>query len=324
MDLSVVIPFAGEYPLALTTVASVYEELRDRGIEFEVIAVDNDCPEWRAQLQKNASPEGGALVNQVSGDGRSRSREALEAAAKSHSWLKVVEYTERLSHWQAKNVGVRASSGKYLWFCDAHVIVPRDNLWEMLSWFHFENHGRGSVHFADTYKLLEAKPNQYKLKNELDKGFIGYALSGWHPKPDPYEVPAASSCGMLTTRALWDRLGGWPQKHSYSGGEHFWNFVLATLGEPKYLWTRGFLRHHGAPRDYHWTLDGYIWNQCAAMYMIGGQALALKYIDHRKGRPEALAGILSDVLSECFEQRQAIKKQQTISIEEWVKQWQNG
>ncbi|MEW6265759.1 MAG: hypothetical protein AB1641_22020 [Thermodesulfobacteriota bacterium] len=328
MHLSVIIPYAGEHPHVIHTIASVHHELDGRDIDYEIIAVDNHCPEFEAQgrlcpkvIEKGFRCQ--KLMDQGYVD--RRSRESVDAAAGLHPWLKSLDYTERLCHWQAKNVGVRASSGHLLWFCDAHCAVPRGVLWDMFRYY-WLNHDRldGSLHLANTYKLLEAKPNPYKLVNRLDQGFIGYALTRWTYSVTPdgvIEVPAASTCGMMTTRALWDSLGGWPQKYAYGGGENFWNFVLATMGKKKWLWTRGFLRHQGEPRDYHYTGDGLVWNRCAAMLMVGGQALAERYIRHCPGDPATLRAILEDVLSSCSLQRAQIAARQTIGINDWIKEW---
>ena len=307
MDLSIIIPYAGEYPSLFFTVASIHEELRDRGIEFEVIAIDNHCPELEAQGHKDR-----------------RSRKGLDAAAGIHSWLKSLEYSERLSHWQAKNVGVRASTGRVLWFCDSHCLAPRNALWKMFQFFR-DNHKQlnGTLHLANTYKLLEKRPDMYKLREELDRGFIGYSLTPYQHRDAPYEAPCASSCGMMMTRSLWEELGGWPQRFAYSGGEHFINFVLATLGKKKWMFTGGFLRHHGAPRDYHYTYEGLVWNQCAAMYMVGGRELAEKYIRHKQGREKVLQAILTDVLLCCGQQRASIKKKQVVDIYDWAGQWKS-
>ena len=306
MDLSIIVPYAGEYPSLFFTVASIFEDLRDRGIEFEVIAIDNHCPELEAQGHKDR-----------------RSRKGLDAAAGIHSWLKSLEYKERLSHWQAKNVGVQASTGRVLWFCDSHCVIPRDTLWNMFQFFQ-DNHKllNGTLHLANTYKLLEKRPDMYKLRAELDQGFIGYSLTPYQHRSRPYEVPCASSCGMMLNRSLWDDLGGWPQRFAYSGGEHFTNFVLATMGKRKWMFTGGFLRHHGAPRDYHYTYEGLVWNQCAAMYMVGGRELAEKYIQHKDGRPEKLKEILGDVLMQCHDQRLHVKAQQIVNIYDWAFQWE--
>ena len=52
-----------------------------------------------------------------------------------HPWLKYVEYKDKLSHWQAKNAGVAASTGEVLWFCDAHCIAPVEDLPNMAYYY---------------------------------------------------------------------------------------------------------------------------------------------------------------------------------------------
>ena len=47
-DLSIIIPFAGEYPQVLFTVQSIAESLHGK-IDFEIIVVDNYCKELETQ-----------------------------------------------------------------------------------------------------------------------------------------------------------------------------------------------------------------------------------------------------------------------------------
>ena len=306
MDLSIIIPYAGEFPTLVFTVASIYEELRGHDIEFEIMVIDNNCKELRAQ-----------------GFDDDRSRKAIEAAAQLHPWLKSLEFRDYLSCWQARNLGSQSSSGRVLWFCDAHCIVPSGMLLGMYRYY-AEHHEQldGSLHLANTYQILEKRPDMYKLKPELDRGFIGYSLTPYRHQESPYEVPCASSCGMMITRKLWNLLGGYPQHYAYSGGEHFINFVQATMGKKKWIYTGGFLRHHGARRDYHFTHYGLVWNQCASMYMIGGRALAEKYIKHKEGQPQRLKEILANVLYRCQVQRERIKALQTVDIYDWASDWE--
>ena len=62
-------------------------------------------------------------------------------------------------------------------------------------------------------------------------------------------------------------------------------------------------------------------NRLIAMYMIGGEKMAEKYIRFTKGRQDVLQAILEDVLAKCRDHRDHIKEQQVISIEDWVKKW---
>lgn len=305
-DLSVIIPFCNEYPQVMFTVQNIAQELRDRA-DFEIIAVNNYCDEVKAQ-----------------GREEDKGHEALAACQRGNPWLKVLSYKEKLSHWQAKNMGVRESSAPFLWFCDAHCIVSRDSLFNMFSWYR-DHHEQldGTIHLPLTYKILEWHRLIYKLVAELGHGYVHYSFTPYRPHDEPFRVPCMSTCGMMMSRKLYDEVGGWPVELGiYGGGENFMNFTLAVLGKTVNIFPAEPLFHHGEKRGYHWNGDDYTRNLAIANYVFGGHNLAARFIEHRKGNKEVLQTILDDVLTKVAPHRQMIKAKQKISIEEWISQWQ--
>ena len=257
-ELSVIIPYCNEFPQNLFTIQHIAQELN--GLDFEILAVNNFCNEAAAQGREQDS-----------------GFEAIEAAAKINPWLKSYHYKDKLSHWQAKNYGVKHASGRFLWFVDAHCIVSKDA--GRLMFQHYkDNHPslNGTIHLPLTYKILESRKLIYKLVTDLEKGIIDYRFTGWN-EPSNYtvEVPCMSTCGMMMTREIYDELGGWPAELGiYGGGENFINFTLATLGYTKHVVPKGCLYHHGAKRGYNWNYNDYHRNRTIAAFIYGGEVLA--------------------------------------------------
>ncbi|MBU2052599.1 glycosyltransferase [Patescibacteria group bacterium] len=303
--LSVIVPFCNEYPQVLFTIQSIAQELKGRA-DFEILAVDNYCDDVAAQGREN--DKGG---------------DAIAACTKGNPWLKYLKYTEKLSHWQAKNYGVKQAAGDVLWFCDAHCVVSRDSLWPMYEYYkNHHNRLNGTLHLPLTYKILEWHSLIYKLLNEIDHGSLEYRFTPFRPAVSPYRVPCMSTCGMMMTREIYDKLGGWPAELGiYGGGEHFINFTLAVLGRTVNIFPAGPLFHHGEKRGYEWNYDDYTRNRTIATYVFGGQALAERFIAHRKGDKVVLRGILSDVIIKCAAHRRHIKHLQKMSIEHWLTQF---
>lgn len=301
-ELSVVIPFVNEYPQVIFTIQSIAQELRDR-VDFEIIAVDNSCKEVEAQGRQS--------------DG---SGSAVSGSTGVNPWLKYLKYEDKLSHWQAKNLAIKASTAPFLWFCDAHCIVGRDALFDMF--LYYRNHHQelnGTLHLPLTYKILESRRLIYKLHDNYEAGEVHYKFTPLRRDDGPFQVPCMSTCGMMMTRNLYDDLGGWPEELGiYGGGENFINFTLAVLGKTINIFPGPPLHHHGEKRGYHWNGDDYTRNRTIATYMFGGEALARKFIQHRKGNPQILNRILEDILSRCRPHREFIKARQQISIEEWL------
>jgi len=304
-DLSVIIPFCNEYPQNIFTIQNIAQELRDR-VDFEIIAVNNFCPEVKAQGREE--DKGG---------------EVLKASQKGNPWLKVLSYEKKLSHWQAKNMAVKHSSAPFIWFCDAHCIVSRNSLFRMFEYYR-DNYKElnGTLHLPLTYKILEWHRLIYKLVAEPETGDIHYSFTPYRPQDSPYQVPCMSTCGMMMTRELFDDLGGWPEELGiYGGGENFINFTLAVLGKTVNIFPSGPLFHHGEKRGYHWNGDDYTRNRTIANYVFGGKRLAEKFIEHRKGNKDVLQGILNDVLEKARPHREMIREKQQIGINEWLSSW---
>ncbi len=298
--------YMNEYPQIMFTVQSIAQELRDR-VDFEILVVDNTCPESDKQpYEKDKSGEvmkGSVRVNQP--------------------WLKYLNYTNKLSHWQSKNFGVQHSTGEFLWFCDSHCIIARDALYNMFCYYK-EHHEElnGSIHLPLTYKILESRKTMYKLVVDHDRAWYHYSLTGYRHEEAPYEVPAVSTCGMLMTRKLYNELGGWPVEMGiYGGGENFTNFTKAVMGKKKWMFPGNALHHHGEKRGYHSDYTDTARNRCIATYMFGGRELAAKMIQNTKGSQDVLQAVLQDVFTKCAKHRERIKQQQVIDVISWCKEW---
>lgn len=303
-ELSVIIPFCREYPQVLFTVRNIAEELRDR-VDFEIITVNNFCEEIGA------------------GNEDDKGHEALAATMKGNHWLKAISYNKKLSHWQAKNVGVQISSGYILWFCDAHCMIQRNSLYNMFEYYR-KNHEeiKGTLHLPLTYKIMEWRRLIYKLVNNIENGEVHYSFTPFRSAQEPYAVPCMSTCGMMMARYLYDDLAGWPRELGiYGGGENFINFTLAVLGYNIFIWPDGVLHHHGEKRGYSWNYDDYTRNRTIATYIFGGADLAASFIEYRKGNKKALQEILNNVFQTCSDHRAWIKSRQIMTIEEWLLKW---
>ena len=309
MELSVIIPFCNEYPQILFTIRSIASDLENRGIDFEIIAVNNHCPQ---NEEKGREDDGGG--------------NAVAACAKLHSWLKYIHYTDKLSHWNAKRVAVARSKGSVLLFVDGHVSFTRDAVYGMWD-FYTSNYERlnGSLHLPLTYKILESRKLIYKLV--VDEGkFYNYSFTGFpgrtYPIDEVFEVPCMSCCGIMMSRQIYDCTGGWPEELGvYGGGENFMNYTLSVLGKKKWIYPFGTCFHHGDKRGYEYWYDDYIRNRILAHYLFGGEQVARDFVSIAKGRPEVLNQLLDDVMQKTKAHRSLIKSRQQIHITEWVKPW---
>jgi len=169
MKLSCIIPFCREYPQNMFTIKNIAEELRGR-VDFEILAVDNYCDQ--AKQQTYTCKQCGATHQTFEND---KGGEAIKACERMWPWLKYVQYGDKLSHWNAKNYGVKKSTGDILWFCDAHCIIHRDSLFNMFEYY-INYCMNGTLHLPLTYKILEAHRTIYKPVFKPEEGLYHYTL----------------------------------------------------------------------------------------------------------------------------------------------------
>lgn len=345
-DLSIIIPFVGEYPQVLFTIqATAQSLLQSDNIDFEIIAVDNWCDESKEQANKSAISaisktkqcwDENILTPQAIFDIHKSiyptydnpSGASIKACARGNDWLKYVKYEDRLSHWQAKRVGVENSEGDILLFMDAHCIP--NGIEEMFyeytklpkrTGLDYDYKFKGTLHMPLTYKILEWRKLIYKMKIEQDY-FFHYSFTGFREDRDSYEVPCMSTCGMMISREIYDAVGGWPTGLGiYGGGENFMNYTLSVCGYKKFIYPNATLFHHGEKRDYHWIYDDHVKNRMIAHYLFGGISLLKNFVSISKGRPVVLDRLAAEAIDEHREQREKIKSIQRYSIYEWVKNW---
>ena len=307
-ELSIIVPYVQEWPTIVFTIRNLAEELRDRA-DFEIMAVDNYCDQVAMQHK----------VQDVEND---RAGAQLAAVQRGHKWLKPLRYKDKLSHWQAKNLGVQNSTGKYLFFADAHCVVSRDTIYNMLQYIKTRDPLEGTLHPPLTYHIMEYHKLIYKLRVNLEAGDVYYSFTPFRPSDKPYEVPCMSTCGMMMSRELYDYIGGWPTELGiYGGGESFINYTLAVLGKKKQIFPPNPLCHHGDKRGYHYIGDDFTRNICIATYIFGGKELALTLMRNRKGDQGVLMSIYQDVIKKCEPHRELIKSKQEMTIQEWLRMW---
>ena len=313
--LSCVIPYCNEWPMNVFTIKNISEELRDRA-DFELIAVNNYCDEVAGQPGNIRSDD-------------DKAGEQLKGVMRGHKWLKALDYNKKLSHWQAKNAAVANSTGKWLFFCDAHCVISRDALFKMFDFVSKEvDPMEGTFHLPLTYHIMEYHSLCYKLVANLNIGELGYSFTPYRPETNGtspfYEVPCMSTCGMMISRELYNYVGGWPVELGiYGGGEPFINFVLSTMNKRKYIFKGHPLTHHGSKRGYSWNFNDHFRNKCIAAYMYGGKDFARLMTSNHKGDQGVLMGIYNDVISKCVKHRAFIKPKQNVSLRKWVSFWQS-
>lgn len=333
--LSIIMPFCGEYPQNIFTIMSIWNQLRDTDIDWELIAVNNwcdkvaaqadyrytcpDCKKTRKITRAEANSYRPPYGKPDPGGNRVRSYAAM------HPWLNYVEYKDKLSHWNAKNAGVAVATGDILFFIDAHCALVPGSLVGMYRYY-VEHHEalNGTLHMPLVYILERPGPALiYKLLANPSISAYDYRFTRYRQSDTPYAVPCMSTCGMMMTRGIYDLLGGWPKALGiYSGGEQFINFTLAVLGKTINIYPTRPLHHYAEKRGYNFEYTDQKRNLIIATYMFGGPDRARMFSRHCKLDQATAKKVVADVISTCADHRAHIEKHQLMEIEEWYDRWQ--
>lgn len=335
--LSIIMPFCGEYPQNIFTIMSIWNHMRTHGpdIDWELIAVNNWCDRVASQADYNYTCPDCGKARKITRVEANRYRppyakddpggDKVRAYAAMHPWLKYVEYTDKLSHWNAKNAGVAASTGDVLFFIDAHCALGPNSLVDMFR--HYTEHPTAMLdstyHLPLVYFLERPGPAlTYKLVAKPEISMYHYSFTRYRSATAPYQVPCMSTCGMMMSKYLYDLLGGWPAELGiYGGGENFINFTLAVLGKSIMIYPALPLHHYAEKRGYNYEYVDYKRNQIIATYMFGGYDRAKTFSQNCKLDPKTAERVLAEVTDRCADHRALIEKQQITTIEDWYYQW---
>ena len=308
IELSVILPFVQEYPQVAFTAQSIINELRG-SINFELIVIDNWC-------------------NEVAEQGRPQDKGStyMESIAKINEEMIYLRYDKKLSHWNAKNMGVAHAKGTFLWFCDSHCLVSPGLLTGMVRYYR-EHHSQlnGTLHAPLSYLLdTPGRSLIYKLAGDIDKGEVHYSFTRFNNTGIVTRVPCMSTCGMMMTRQLFDDLGGWPEQLGiYGGGENFINFTLATLGKTINIFPYNApLWHFAEKRGYHWNFDDYLRNKGIATFCFSDYSFLKLFFEHSKGtslqKQKILEGIITN--ASILDHRERLVANRKIEIIDWWRQ----
>ena len=310
-ELSIIIPGCNEYPQNAFTIQSIISALGNE-IDYEIIYIDNFCQEVKAQ-----------------GRTQDKSLAYLSSIAKTSQpgTLRVYPYTDKLSHWNAKNFGIQKAKAPILFFCDAHCHVDESLLHMFKYYKRFHKELNGTLHLPLAY-LLERKGREliYKLVHNIPNGIVHYSFTGYRPNNKVYQVPCMSTCGMMITKDMMvNDLGMWPsQLGIYGGGENFINFVLAVLGKTINIFpTKRPLYHYAEKRSYSWNYTDWMKNRVIASFIHSGKDFAKRQIVNMRGQLPVKTRVLEGVMynPDLIERRTKIEHNTKVTIEEFCANW---
>ena len=341
MDLSIIIPGCNEWPQNAFTIQAVRDNIGDR-LEYEIIYVENG--DYKPENLQTVTDAANHVIPQGVGANRKdglwakfTDEQRLAVLQYLALWQQVTpqnipnvpnvryrEYRDNLSHWQAKNAGVRLARGDVLLFLDAHVLPSRGSIPSMYQYFMANQEElHGTLHLPVMYMNdKDGRELIYALVYKPKVGEFTYRFTRLKTRDAVHTVPCMSTCGMMISKHLLKTvLGGWPKTIGiYSGGEQFINGALAVTGHKVNIWPFGRLYHYAYHRLYHFNYDDLTKNRLTAAYVALGEEWMRAYQRNRKGDSSVILGCANHVLRENKEHRALIEASTIITPEEWAAQ----
>jgi glycosyltransferase involved in cell wall biosynthesis len=339
-EVSVIMPFCNEGPNVIFTAQSLVEEL-EGFCKYEIILIDNQS-DW--YINCSVKNENMPLMEGRERPFPIRSRAFFQGPPGSkrdgstiNTWLfrqgiiKYLQYDVKQGHWNAKNHGIRNSKGKYLFFLDAHCIMKRDSVRNMVQFLRDnEDEKIGGVHAYINY-MLDSRSLEYRPQRDKFFGYQfcthqseEYSVDGKRKlrfPTEPYKVCVMSTCGMMSPRSVFEELGSWhPEFGIYSGGEGYINFKQSTCGYHHWIHPAAWCWHWAEKRGYQYWHKDFVRNEQIAAFVNGGEPALQFCIKGRKSTPSVLA-IAEEVRQKCKEEREYIEGKQVETLEDYFARW---
>lgn len=347
MECSIIIPFCNEVPQVVFTIQSVIEEL-EGFCEYEILAIDN-MSDWYMKCTTDVTRTGRKLKEMTVGEhalefplrqraffqgppGSRRDGNVIKTWFFRKGKVKYFQYDDKQGHWNAKNKGIEESSGKFLFFLDAHCIMKRDSLRHMIDFLRNPPEEKvGGVHAYINYMLdsrcLEYRPQRGKMfgyqfcSHQVEAYQEGGVRKTRFPTK-PYKICVMSTCGMMCPREVMEDLGGWhPEFGIYCGGEGYMNYKQSTCGYHHWIHPKAQCWHWAENRGYSWNHPDYVRNEQIAAYVCGGHK-ALEFCIEGRGSTPPILAIADDVVEKCTQEREFIKSRQVESLDEYMDRWE--
>lgn len=341
-EVSVIVPFNNEGANVVFTAQALVEEL-DGFCKYEIILIDNCSDDYINCSVKN---ERMALMEGRERPYTIRSRAFFEspegskkAGARINTMffrkgiIKYLQYDEKQGHWNAKNWGIVNSKGKYLFFLDAHCIMGRDSVRNLVLFLReMEKKGEkiGGAHSYINY-MLDSRSLEYRPQKDKFFGYCFCSHQMWEKEVDgkrvvyfpdePYQVCIMSTCSMMSPRSTFQELGPWhPSLSIYGGGESYINLKQSTCGYYHWIVPTSRCWHWADKRGYQFWHADYVHNEQIAAYVAGGERALQVCVDGR-GATEAIQKLADETRENCQAEREFIEAKQVETLEGYFDRW---
>ncbi len=312
-DVSLCVPFAGGlWESAIQTLNHLAMVLTESRLTHEIIVVANNTP------QQNI--DNIAKLVAASGFGPYH-----------HSRIIVNDIP---SNGLAANKAAEKSSGRYLCFTDAHVVVSSNifteliramNMNDKVGMVHAPITWTGFPHTVDFRAIPNSRCYQYRYREwdkkkhagqwYLDQHFHGTYSHFNDGMMNPRKIAGCGHGFFMMKNDVWKKVGGYhPAQRSYGGREPFLTFKNWMFGYENYTVPAVHHIHSNLPRGYEWTdetntkfgMDVWYRNCLQSAYCIGGD----KWLDKIYGKFSAKKGVKPKVIQEIRDKAVADSKVQ--------------
>jgi hypothetical protein len=283
MKFSVVIPHSQDYPHVWFSAQDKFLRLDEYDInDYEVIIVENGSVGEHLRLVRRLGGKKGDNPKEW------HSRGDSWMAPKRRN-LRYIEVEKVLYHTResrptqlhskpACNMGAWKAKGKYLVFCDSHVLF--NDKWFHMADAYLEDHPEvtvlhTSLSWHNRFPVTGRRGYQYKLTFDQNGGDIWGVWNSHKVSDEPYPI-AASGWGACVVRrdAYVNKYRGFPSMlRSYGAGEPYMDILAWMMGDEVHLHPDMHTVHFNLCRSRGYYQGGAIImnrNKMLVTYILGG------------------------------------------------------
>lgn len=214
------------------------------------------------------------VFNQAAGENQEAYKKFMDCVMRKEGAFRAVTISTP-SMCKARNAGVYASEGRYVYIGDSHQLFCRDFFLKMCQTYHSldiaEKRPIGILHSAIGWMSGIHRLNILNSYTaELRKWFWG--SWGNNPSDKPFMVPMMGT-SFLFEREWFLESGGYNDDFTaYGGDEAYINLKAWRLGKEVWVAPKLYAWHLADQRRYRWTNEDLWFNTLLAAYTIGGRS----------------------------------------------------
>ncbi len=309
--VSIVISARQEFPNVAHTIHSIINDLTLMGLgygDFEIILVDNGSEDGTSTFFTYAK-------SNTTKSGWECSRRGMVY----NGTLKIL-YDPVMGNVSARNRGAEFATGKYLFFCDAHIAIRPHSFERMIK---AVDESGGIVHPVIEWMGAYPPVGGFQYSVKIGEKFWGTWNRLAVSVDDWFYIPMSGHCCFCVNREQFIKWGGYNNFFRvYGGGEPYLDLKWWRMGSSAVCEPRALVYHLSAGRGYSYHYDDLMHNMALSAYTVGGmkwaERILITYLDKPSANKDIVWRLYNEAMAEGKEDFDFIEKNAPFSFDQLI------